>query len=416
MTPSPRLRSEDIPEPALLFLCETLTTGGAETFVLRLAAAMRARGHQVCLAVLRGERVERELVASIAPGVPVEVFRSRGLRTFMWFDGLLQRLGIDFSSLRWLQQRWLVGLLKRRAAQLVHSHLITSDLVAAQACADVRVPWLSTMHGDYLAFERTAGNRDARILDFAHAIARIERSVGAMVCITEDQQSQLNRLMPAMAARQGIRKIYNGYPRAKALQKIDQAAAKVLAHIPHDALVVGMVARGIREKGWDVLLEASRKAALHNAWLVLVGDGPRIAELRESVRDPRVIFVGNVTNPLDYIARFDIACLPSRFPSESLPTVIIEYLQQGKPVIATHVGEIPTMLRVASDAPAGITIGLDDESAMADEMGAALLTLASDLELRARMSQAALAAFEPFDMDLCTARYEALYVEVAHGN
>ena len=400
---------------AVILLCETLTIGGAETFVLRLAQALTQRGHEVRIAVLRGDQIELGLVASIAPSVPLDSFRPWGVRSLIRFDGLLQRLKLDFSLIRALQRRWLGGLLSRRETRLVHTHLITSDLVAAHACSEAGVPWLSTMHGDYLAFEHTAGNLAARIPNFARAIALIERTAGAMVCITEDQRNQLNRLMPAMAARNGIRKIYNGYPRAHAHRESGETATRLLSQIPCDALVVGMVARGIRDKGWDVLLEAARKAALPNVWLVLVGDGPRLAELRDSVRDPKVIFVGNVTNPLDYIACFDIGCLPSRFPTESLPTVIIEYLQQGKPVIATHVGEIPTMLRVASDAPAGITIELGDESAMADEMAAALLTLASDPEMRDRMSQAALAAFEPFDMNLCTSRYEELYDEVVHG-
>ena len=170
----------------VIFLCETLTTGGAETFVLRLAAAMQARGHGVSLAVIRGDQIERALVESIAPSVPMDAFQPGGLRQLLRVDGLLQRLGLDFSLLRWLQQRWLVRLLSRRGAGLVHSHLITSDLVAAEACPVARVPWLSTMHGDYLAFERTAGNRAARIPDFEHAVQRVEPTVGAIVCITDD--------------------------------------------------------------------------------------------------------------------------------------------------------------------------------------------------------------------------------------
>lgn len=377
---------------------------------------MRQQGRQVCLAVLRGDLVEEGLVASIAPDVPMDVFQPWGLRHVMRLDGLIQRIGIDFSWLRWWQQRWLARLLLRRGARLVHSHLITSDLVAARACATAKIPWLSTMHGDYLAFEPAGGNRAARIPDFARAIEVIERRVGAVVCITDDQQRQMRRLMPTLGARGGIRKIYNGYPRPARRGRGDATAAPALTGIPEEALVVGMVARGIRDKGWDVLLEAVRKAPLLGVWLVLVGDGPRIAELRAATRDERVRFVGNVTNPLDYIARFDIACLPSRFPAESLPTVVIEYLQQGKPVIATHVAEIPAMLQLESGAPAGITIALDSESSMADAMCAALTTLAQDRELRSRLSRAALAAFEPFAMELCVARYSELYAEVAHAN
>jgi glycosyltransferase involved in cell wall biosynthesis len=147
----------------------------------------------------------------------------------------------------------------------------------------------------------------------------------------------------------------------------------------------------------------------------LVGDGQRISELRQQVKDKKTLFVGNVTNPLDYIQRFDIACLPSRFSSESLPTVIIEYLQQGKPVIASRVGEIPAMLRIGSGDPAGLVIDLDSESTMADAMAAALRTLADDPVLRGRMSRATRQAFEPFDMDDCARHYEQVYAEVARG-
>jgi len=395
---------------SIILLCETLTTGGAETFVLRLAQSLRERGHQGGGRGSGGEGFKTSGGLSLAPGVGLEALEPRGFRQIMRVDGRLQRFRMDFSWLRWLQQRWLGRILLAHRIQLVHSNLITCDLVAAVTCPSVGVPWLSTIHGDYLAFELTGGSRAARVLDFARAAKRIERSVSAVVCITDVQQAQIRRLLPHLQSRKGIRKIYNGYPRTRQGARSELPA--ILSKIPPQALVVGMVARGVREKGWDVLLEAARDPELSDAWLVLVGEGPRIAELRDGLQDARVIFAGNVTNPLDYIARFDIACLPSRYPSESLPTVIIEYLQQGKPVVASHVGEIPAMLRVASDAPAGLTIALDTEQAMAVQMAAALRLLVKDRDLRARLSQAALPAFEQFNMDDCVQHYEALYHEL----
>jgi glycosyltransferase involved in cell wall biosynthesis len=241
----------------LIILCETLTTGGAETFVLRLAAAMQARGHQVRVAVLRGDKIERDLVASIAPLVPIDAYRPLGLRNILRLDGLLQRLGVDFSWLRWLQQRWLARLLSPPAAEgIVHSHLITSDLVAAHACARVGIPWLTTIHGDYLSFERTGGSKAARVPDFPRAAYGVSRGVGAIVCITDEQLEKMRRLMPDVVRRNGFRKIYNGYPRPQRLA--EKSVPEILRQIPERALVVGMVARGIRDKGWDVLLEGVR--------------------------------------------------------------------------------------------------------------------------------------------------------------
>ena len=48
-------------------------------------------------------------------------------------------------------------------------------------------------------------------------------------------------------------------------------------------------------------------------------------------------------DPIDWINTFDIALLPTTY-GESLPTVIIEYLFCGKPVISTDIGEIKSML------------------------------------------------------------------------
>lgn len=396
----------------IVMLADTLTTGGAETFLLRMAKALQTRGHEVRVAALRGDRLEPGLIDSIASGIPVDAFRFWGMRSLMPVDGLLQSLGIDFSMLRWLQRRWLARLIERHGVQVLHSHLMISDLVASIACKTAGIPWLSTMHGDYLTYEPNGHDRAARIANFTRAVRTVERHVGVVVCITEIQQAQMRRLMPSLAVRGGLHKIYNGYPARPATDSAQHSVPKAISHIPPDALVVGMVSRGLREKGWDVLVDAARRLDKENVWLVLVGEGPRLAELRASIQDPRVVFVGNVTNPLDYIKRFDIACLPSRYTSESLPTVVIEYLQQEKPVVATGIGEIPTMLRAGSKQAAGITIAFDTEEAMAAELADVLRLLADDTALRTRLSQAAPEAFEPFDMEVCLQRYEALYAEL----
>lgn len=395
-----------------MLLCDTLTTGGAETFVLRLAHALRERGHDVLLAILRGDRIERALVDSIAPGVSIASLQLFGLPVLLRLDGIFQTLGMGFSLLRWVQQRWLARLISRYRPGVVHSHLITCDLVAAHACNEAGKRWLSTMHGDYLAMELSGSNRAARVQNFGQAIANIEVGIDAIVCITDDQQNQVRRLMPQLATRDGIHKIYNGYPRSR--EEATLLLPHLLREIPEDHLVIGMVARGIREKGWDVMLEGFRLANLPNAWLVLVGDGPRIAELRQLIDDSRVLFAGSVTDPLNYIRRFDIACLPSLFTTESLPTVIIEYLQQGKPVLATHVGEIPAMLRIDTPDVAGVTIPLESEAAMTKSMSASLRALGKDEALRSRLAQASLRAFEPFNMDACVHQYECLYRELMH--
>jgi glycosyltransferase involved in cell wall biosynthesis len=387
-------------------VADALEVGGAEAFVLRLGAALVEAGHAATVFALRGDRVDAAFVESLRGRCAVVPLRLRGLRITQRLDGLLFRLGLPFSLLRWRQARWLAAALRGRGATVVHSHLVTADLVALRAAPAAGLPWLSTMHGDYLALEAAGGrDRAPRIHDFGRALARIEAGVSALVCITEAQEAQLRRLLPGLARRGALRRIYNGY----APPAPDPGAVAAAAALPADAFVVGMVSRGVRAKGWAVLLEAFDRLRLPGAWLVLVGEGEELQRLRAANANPRVLFAGAARDPMAWIARFDVACLPTRFATESLPTVVIEYLHAGKPVVATGVGEIPAMLRTGSAAPAGLLLALAGEAAMAGQLASALRLLHDQPARRARLGEAARAAFAPFSMARCLQAYLPLY-------
>jgi len=387
-----------------VIVSETLGTGGAETFVLRLAAALRKRGYDASIFVLRGDLVHAGQASRLAAEVPQVAVRIPFLRLVLKLDGFLYQLGSGFSLLRWIQVSKLRKHLSAQRPVVVHSHLLTADLVASRACETLSIPWASTMHGDYLALEAKGSSRAARIPDFQAVLREIEPSVGHMVCITDQQMAQLSRLMPSLAQTGRLSKIYNGYAASK--EDLTQGEApEALRGIPQGAFVAGMVARGIRDKGWDVLIEAFSALNLPDAWLVLVGDGDYLQQIRSNTKNPRILFCGNVVDPLRYIARFDVGCLPSQFATESLPTVVIEYMVLGKPVVATAVGEIPNMLEVESGMPAGLLIALGETPAMSVQMKDALLRLYENKTERAWLGENASKAVKKFDMDVCVDAY-----------
>lgn len=82
-----------------------------------------------------------------------------------------------------------------------------------------------------------------------------------------------------------------------------------------------------------------------DAALVLVGAGSYVDELRRRPLPEGAILAGFSANTLEYVQHFDVGLLPTLFPHESLPTVVIEYVYCGKPVIASDVGEIEQMIR-----------------------------------------------------------------------
>ncbi|MDB6142689.1 MAG: putative glycosyltransferase [Pseudomonas sp.] len=99
------------------------------------------------------------------------------------------------------------------------------------------------------------------------------------------------------------------------------------------------VGRLTEVKGFDLLLDAYAQVVENNAPpdLVIAGDGPELAALTEQARrlgiEDRVHFTGFLSNPYPLIKHARLYVLSSRH--EGLPTVLIEALALGTPVLAS---------------------------------------------------------------------------------
>ena len=144
--------------------------------------------------------------------------------------------------------------------------------------------------------------------------------------------------------------------------------------------------------------------------------GPYLDSLRREPVPDGVTFAGFSPDPVEWIERFDVGLLPTEFPHESLPTVVMEYLFCGKPVIATDVGEIGEMLRAPGGGLAGTLLDFDDDQISTNQLAAAMQAYLDDPALRRRHAALAPAAFAKFDMGQCAAAYARLYAEVAGGS
>jgi glycosyltransferase involved in cell wall biosynthesis len=151
-------------------------------------------------------------------------------------------------------------------------------------------------------------------------------------------------------------------------------------------------------KGQHVLIRAFallKEKGIKPLRLVLVGDGPAMAEFRTLARDLGVEqaceFAGYQPRQhvVELLARAAVSVLPSS--SEGLPYVNIESFAVGTPVVASRVGGIPEIIRDGVD---GFLVPPGDPVAIADR----LQVLLSDDDLRTRMGQHArhrfLTAFE----------------------
>lgn len=87
-------------------------------------------------------------------------------------------------------------------------------------------------------------------------------------------------------------------------------------------------------KGFDLLIEAFRRAALPRARLVIVGEGASRSRLERITGDAAVSFTGFRDDAKDWFQAFDLFVSASR--REPFGRVIIESLDAGTPVVATE--------------------------------------------------------------------------------
>jgi glycosyltransferase involved in cell wall biosynthesis len=131
---------------------------------------------------------------------------------------------------------------------------------------------------------------------------------------------------------------------------VDAEKVRKLAQIgrnPFNGVGPHLVAAGriCRQKGFDVLIDAMPTVLRRfpQAQLVILGEGPLEAELREQTQNlglqDKVAFLGFQANPWLYLKHANVFVLPSRY--EGLPNVLLEALALGTAV-------------VVSDCPGGI--------------------------------------------------------------
>jgi glycosyltransferase involved in cell wall biosynthesis len=151
-------------------------------------------------------------------------------------------------------------------------------------------------------------------------------------------------------------------------------------------VVVGVLGRFSPEKGPDVFVDAFDRAAREETRLraVMVGDGPLLEPTRrrvEALASATRLRLPGFRRDLAAIYRaIDVLAIPSR--SEGMPTVMIEAMLMGVPVISTRVGAAPDVL---TDGVTGLIVPPEDPAAL----GEAMRRLAGDQPLRHRLADAA---------------------------
>jgi glycosyltransferase involved in cell wall biosynthesis len=302
----------------------TRLEGGAGVLALRGATALDPDEFQVTIITGSGNHLLDQAAAA-----GLEVIVEPALRT-----------PIDpRSDLRAL--RALNGLLSRGRFDVAHTHTAKAGALGRMAASRASVPRIvHTYHGfpfhefqsrgrrwAYVALERRLG----RITDVALC-------VGTGVAVEAVRRGLIapDRVRTIGVAVDGARgaELHARAPEAR------EQARRALG-LPADATVVGAVGRLTYQKAPEDFLAAMRQLGRPDVIGVWVGGGElaaRVSRLASMQPGARVVLAGERADVPEILPAFDVFALPSRY--EGLPTVVVEAMMCGIPVVATAVNAV----------------------------------------------------------------------------
>jgi glycosyltransferase involved in cell wall biosynthesis len=251
---------------------------------------------------------------------------------------------------------------------LNHANLVAM-VAAACACA-ARPRVVISIHnnlGKEMEVRRSPKDRAIPWL-----LGRLHRCADAIVAVSEGVADDLARRTGIPRGRISV--IYNPV----VTPSLQERAAALPAHPwlsdPRVPVVLG-VGRLTVQKNFPALVDAFAIVKRHHAArLVILGEGPERTTIESRIRLHRledcVALPGFVDNPFACIARAAVLALSSHW--EGLPTVLIESLALGTPVVATDCPSGPR--EILRNGKFGKLVPPDDVAALADAIVSALVS------------------------------------------
>ena len=334
----------------LAIFLPALIEGGAERIMLNLAAGFAARGHAVDLVLAKAEG---PYLSHVPPSVRLVELNLRKVSMFRTLTSLP-------ALTRYLRKERPDALLSGLHANII---AVWSVLFSGR-----RQRVAISEHSTFSHQNRLLPVWYGRVMH--QLVRRFYPLANEIIAVSQGVAEDLSRVSGVPRSR--IRVIYNPI----ITPEIQAKAREPLEHprfLPGQPPVVLAAGRLAPEKDFDILIQAFAKMRQDlDARLLILGEGEKRGELEALIgslyleRD--VELPGFVHNPYAYMAKASLFVLSSRW--EGLPTVLVEALHCGAPVISTDCPSGPR--EILEEGRYGLLVPVGDVDSMARAMRAVL--------------------------------------------
>jgi glycosyltransferase involved in cell wall biosynthesis len=354
----------------IAFFLPSVGGGGAERVIVNLAQGITERGYPVDLVLAAATG---DLLNQLPPAIRLVDLRARRVLT---------SLGPLASYVRRERPRILIS-------SMSHANLIA---LGAARLARRATPVMVTVHNTLSSSTPTEGPAAWSI--WPYLLRTFYSRARYVVAVSGGAADDLART--SGLPRERVRVVYNPVitPTMTALAR---QAPDHPWFAPGEPPVVLGVGRLTRQKDFPTLIRAFAEVRRRRpARLIILGEGDERPALEALVQDAglggEVALPGFRENPISYMAASALFVLSSAW--EGLPTVLIEALAAGAPVVSTDCPSGPREILQAGRLGALVPVG--DAAAMADAMIAALARPAGTPPVD---------ALTPFTMDAAVDNY-----------
>lgn len=250
--------------------------------------------------------------------------------------------------------------------ELVHTHMAKAGAIGRLAALSIRPRPITvhTFHGHVLG-----GYFNPGLQRFFITVERaLAKRTDALIAVSTEIKEQLLSLGIGEPERWHVIPLGFDLSGFLAVEGYDGGLRRELG-IDQDTPLIGVLGRLAPIKDHPTLIRALSQ--IEGAHLAILGDGESRSELERTVTQlrigDRVHFVGWKRDVAAAIADLDVVALSSR--NEGSPVSLIEALACARPVVATNVGGVPSVVR---DGETGYLVPPGDARALADRMRALL--------------------------------------------